>query len=53
MIAAKILRYYWIDGKNNLADIFSKHWSHSQVRHLVRPLLFYSGNTQELSDVDE
>jgi hypothetical protein len=25
MISAKILGYYWIDGKRNPADIFSKH----------------------------
>jgi hypothetical protein len=27
MIAAKILGYYWIDGKLNPADIVSKHWA--------------------------
>jgi hypothetical protein len=25
MMAAKILGYYWIDGKSNPADIFSEH----------------------------
>ena len=48
MIAAKVLGYYWIDGKNNPADIVSKHWSYPQVWHLLKPLLFYSGNTQDL-----
>jgi hypothetical protein len=28
MIAAKILGYYWIDGKLNTADIVSKNWSY-------------------------
>jgi hypothetical protein len=28
MIAAKILGYYWIDGKKSPADIVSKHWSY-------------------------
>jgi hypothetical protein len=49
----KILGYYWIDGKNNPADIVSKHWSYPQVWHLLKPLLFYSGNTQELLDIAE
>jgi Reverse transcriptase (RNA-dependent DNA polymerase) len=31
MISAKILGYYWIDGKRNPADIVSKHWSYPQV----------------------
>jgi hypothetical protein len=26
MIAAKVLGYYWIDGKENPADLVSKHW---------------------------
>jgi hypothetical protein len=30
MIAAKVLGYYWIDGKKNPADVVSKHWGHQQ-----------------------
>ena len=54
MIAAKILGYYWIDGKSNPADIVSKHWSYPQVWHLLKPVLFYSGDTSILlkSDID-
>ena len=48
MIAAKILGYYWVDGKSNPADIVNKHWSYPQVWHLLKPLLFYSGNTGDL-----
>jgi hypothetical protein len=48
MIAAKVLGYYWIDGKNNPADIVSKHWGYQQVWQLLKPLLFYSGNTLDL-----
>jgi hypothetical protein len=50
MIAAKILGYYWIDGKKNPADIVSKHWSYPQVWHLLKPILFYSGDTGKLID---
>jgi hypothetical protein len=31
MIAAKIMGYYWIDGKKNPDDIVSKYWSYPQV----------------------
>jgi hypothetical protein len=53
MIAAKILGYYWIDGKKNPADIVSKHWSYPQVWHLLKPLLFYSGDTKDLIIYEE
>jgi hypothetical protein len=31
MIAAKVLGYYWIDGKMNPADILSKHWAYPKI----------------------
>ena len=46
MIAAKVLGYYWIDGKKNPSDIVSKHCIYPQVWHLLK--LFYSGNTGNL-----
>jgi hypothetical protein len=48
MIAANILGYYWINGKKHLADIVSNHWSYPQIWHLLKPLLFYSGDTFDL-----
>jgi hypothetical protein len=53
MIAANILGYYLVDGKNNPADFVSKHWSYPQIWHLLKPLSFYSGNTQDLLDSKE
>ena len=53
MIAAGILGYYWIDGKKNPADIVSKHWGYQQVWTLLKPILFYSGDTLDLIDDDE
>jgi hypothetical protein len=41
MIAAKVLGYYWIDGKMNPVDIVSKHWAYRQIWHLLKLLLFY------------
>jgi hypothetical protein len=31
MIAANVLSYYWSDGKDNPADVVSKHWGFQQV----------------------
>jgi hypothetical protein len=53
MIAAKILGYYWIDGKKNPADVVSKHWGHQQVWHLLKPLLLFFGDTENILDDGE
>jgi hypothetical protein len=53
MIAAKVLGYYWVDGKMNPADIVSKHWAYFQVWHLLKPLLFYSGDPGDLIEQRE
>jgi hypothetical protein len=53
MIAAKIVGYYWIDGEKNPADVVSKHWSYPQVWYLLKPLLFYSGDTKNLITYEE
>jgi hypothetical protein len=37
MIAANILGYYLVDGKNNPADYFSNHWSYLQIWHILKP----------------
>jgi hypothetical protein len=50
------VNYFWIDGKNNPADIVSKHWSYPQIWHLLQPILFFSGDTSVLipeEDVDK
>jgi hypothetical protein len=39
-IASKMVRYYYIDGKSNPADILSKHWGYQQVWPVLQPLLF-------------
>jgi hypothetical protein len=44
MIAAKILGYYWIDGKLNPAKIVIKHWPYPQNWHLLELLRLYSGD---------
>ena len=39
-IASKYVEFVFLSGKDNPADILSKHWAHSKVYHLLRPLLF-------------
>jgi hypothetical protein len=52
MIAADILGNYWIGGKNNPANVVSKHWVYQQVWKLLQPLFYYSGNTGDLLESD-
>ncbi len=49
-IASSVYRLYHIDGKLNPADILSKHWSYMAIYRLLRPLLFYSGDTADIED---
>ena len=42
-IAARILRFYHIKGKNNPADVLSKHYSHADVWSQLGPILFFRG----------
>jgi hypothetical protein len=53
MFSAKVLGYYWIDGKDNPADIVSKHWGYQKVWKMLRPSSFYSEDTPELIENDE
>ncbi len=47
-IASGMVRFQHIPGEHNPADVLSKHWGHSQVYPLLRPLLFYQGDTLDL-----
>ena len=46
-IASKYVEFVFLSGKDNPADILSKHWAHSKVYPLLRPLLFWSGDTMD------
>ena len=52
-IAGKIIRFIHVYGKSNPADILSKAWGYQQVWNLLRPLLFWEGNTYDLLQIDE
>ena len=48
-IASKMIRFHHIFGSANLADIFSKHWSHASIWPQLQPILFFPGDTSELA----
>lgn len=47
-IASGFVTFHFIKGTMNPADILSKHWGHSDVWKLLRPLLFWEGDTADL-----
>ena len=52
-IAAKIMKFFKIDGKKNPSDILSKHWGYTDAWPHVKPLLFWHGDTSEIPDKGE
>jgi hypothetical protein len=40
-IASGIVGFFYIPGDINPADILSKHWGYSQIRELLKSLLFW------------
>ena len=47
-VASGMVVFNHIPGDTNPADILSKHWGHSQVYPMLRPILFYRGDTMDL-----
>ena len=44
-ITAKYISSHWKDGKSNPADILSKHWEFATVWTMLKPILFWRGET--------
>ena len=44
-IAAKYISFHWKDGKSSPADILSKHWEFATVWPMLKPILFWRGET--------
>jgi hypothetical protein len=44
-VASGAFRFSHIAGDINLAGVLSKHWSHGKVWHLLKPTLFWMGDT--------
>lgn len=47
-IASGAFKYVWADGKDNASDILTKHWGYQQVWPLLRPILFWGGDTLDI-----
>ena len=47
VIPAMYLQFCWKDGKSNPADILCKHWELANIWPLLKPLLFWKGDTHE------
>ena len=44
-IAPKYISFHWKDGKSNPVDIVSKHWEFATVWPMLKPILFWRGET--------
>ena len=44
-IASGYIRFTHLIGSLNPADVLSKHWSHGDVWKILRPILFWEGDT--------
>ena len=49
-IAADIVRFHHIEGTTNPADVLSKHCGYTHAWPVIRPLLFWSGDTSLVPD---
>jgi len=47
-LASGVLVFHHIKGKLNPSDVLSKHWDYASVRRLLRPLLFWHGDTADM-----
>jgi hypothetical protein len=49
-VAAGIVGFFHVLGTNNPADVLTKHWAYSQVWRVLRPILFWRGDTADIPD---
>ena len=47
-IASKVVQFHHIPGDINPADILSKHWGYTQIWDILKPILFWEGDTGDL-----
>jgi hypothetical protein len=45
-----MVKFNFIPGELNPADILSKHWGYAQVWNLLRTLLFWKGDTLDIEE---
>ena len=51
-IAAGLVRFHFLRGETNPADILSEHWDYATVKNRLRALLFWEGDTAEMEEFD-
>jgi Reverse transcriptase (RNA-dependent DNA polymerase) len=51
-MAAGIASIYHVRSESNPADILSKHWGYSQIWNMLKPILFWKGDTMDIMDED-
>ena len=49
-IASGMILYSHIPGSKNPSDILSKHWGYQQIWPMLKPLLFWAGDTAMIED---
>ncbi len=49
-IASGMILFSFIPGSKNPADILSKHWGYSDIWPQLKCLLFWKGDTAEITD---
>ena len=49
-IASGIVAFFKIPSKVNPADLLSKHYGYPEANTLLRPLLFWRGDTDSITD---
>ena len=49
-IAAGVVNFLWMEGSSNPADILSKHWGYQSVWPQLKPLLFWKGDTMDITN---
>ena len=47
-IASKVVQFHHIPGNINPADILSKHWGYTQIWDILKPILFWEGDTGDM-----
>ena len=49
----KMVRFHFLPGQENPADILSKHWGYQQIWKMLRGILFWRGDTGDLIEEEE
>jgi hypothetical protein len=49
VIASGIVAFFFIPGDINPSDILSKHWGYSQIKEHLKSLLFWQGDTADIT----